>query len=144
MRFLLKLGFFSTVSLHLFGIQGHSSTVWLEPLRVKISVAAVVTFTRDVGKTFAPTAEQLTPISFEKVVALDPPNEIIANVGYNPTPRSEVDYTVLRSSNAGCDWSIVGNISPEVGVLDDLTGGTGGRGYVWGRKPAFGEARLYR
>ena len=96
---------------------------WQVPSCEKINGTAAVTFTRDDGVTFASPEEPLLPVTYASVAALDTPNQLIASV----------NSTVLRSTDAGCHWSVVGELTRGAS-LTALVAAKNGRAYSWAPK----------
>jgi len=79
-----------------------------------------VTFTKDRGATLTPTEQTLTPVGYTKgLIALDTPNTLLA----------EHKGAILRSEDAGCTWSPVGQVGSSPLVLVAAPGGRA-YGYV--------------
>jgi len=105
---------------------------WAAPSCSSVSGTAGVTFTTDEGATLTPTVRSLTGTSYtEGVVALDTANNLLATVG----------SALYRSTDAGCRWTLVSNLSRSSGsALLTLTAAPGGRAYVW----SLNGSPLYR
>jgi len=99
------------------------SGTWAAPACTSVSGTAGVTFTTDEGATLTPTTRSLTGTSYtEGVAALDTPNTLLATVG----------SALYRSTNAGCRWTLVSNLSRSSGnALITVTASTNDRAYVW-------------
>lgn len=92
---------------------------WSPPACDSVGGTPAVTFTRDEGRTLAPTEGELHGVAYTYgLAALDTPDTLVAEHG----------GAVLRSTDAGCTWS-------EIGRVDDsplvLTAAEGGRAYAW-------------
>jgi hypothetical protein len=96
---------------------------WTVPSCQKIVGTAGVTYTTDDGATLAPTTRTLQGTSYTLgLVALDTPNTLLAAVGSQ----------ILRSTDAGCRFSLVADLStPSGGALLTLTAAPNGRAYAW-------------
>lgn len=89
-----------------------------------------VTFTRDEGRTLAPTAEPMRPIAYTwGVAALDEPDTLLA------WHRDDL----LLSTDGGCSWRVAAHVE-EWDFPPTLTAAKGGRAYVWSENRRF----LYR
>lgn len=92
---------------------------WTAPACDSVTGTPAVTFTRDEGKTLAPTDGDLAGVGYTfGLVALDAANTLVA----------EHEGSVLRSTDAGCTWS-------EIGAVErfplTLSAAAGGRAYGW-------------
>ena len=92
---------------------------WTPPMCESVAGTAAITFTRDEGKTLAPTDGELHGVAYTYgLVALDTPNTLVAeNAG-----------RILRSTDAGCSWTEIGTVDRTPLVL---TAAEGGRAYAW-------------
>jgi photosystem II stability/assembly factor-like uncharacterized protein len=92
-----------------------------------VTGTAAVTFTRDEGRTLAPTAERLSGIAYTfGVVALDEKNKLLA--------WHQDD--LLVSTDAGCSWRVVATI-PGADFPPTLSAAKGGRAYAWSDNRRF-------
>ena len=92
---------------------------WAAPACESVAGTPAVTFTRDEGKTLAPTEGELHGVAYTYgLVALDTPNTLVA----------EHDGRILRSTDAGCTWTAIGTVDRAPLVL---TAAEGGRAYAW-------------
>lgn len=97
------------------------------PLCSMITGSAAVTFTRDEGRTLAPSAEPLTPIAYTYgLAALDTPDTLMA------WHRDDL----LLSTDGGCSWRAVANI-PGADFPPSITPAPGGRAYAWSENRSF-------
>jgi hypothetical protein len=96
---------------------------WETPACRRIVGTSGVTFTSDDGATLASTTLRLRgTTSTLGLAALDVPNVLLA----------VQDRTLLRSANAGCRWTSLGDIpSVSDGFPLFLTAAPGGRAYAW-------------
>ena len=86
-----------------------------------------VTFSRDEGRSLAPTADRLTGIGYTfGVAALDEKDTLLA------WHRNDL----LISSDAGCSWRVVATFS-EVDIPPTITAAKGGRAYAWSDNRRF-------
>ena len=80
-----------------------------------------MTFTRDEGRTLAPTAEPMTPIAYTwGLVALDESDTLLA------WHKSDL----LLSTDGGCSWRVAAHVEGW-DFPPTLTAAKGGRAYVW-------------
>ncbi|GLW11288.1 hypothetical protein Misp01_64160 [Microtetraspora sp. NBRC 13810] len=94
---------------------------WHRPACQTVTGDGAVTFTRNEGRTIAPTSQVLKPIVYTTgLVALDRPDELLA-VSNN---------VASRSKDAGCTWTPVGKVA---GSYIELAAAPGGRAYAWDR-----------
>jgi hypothetical protein len=92
-----------------------------------ITGTAAVTFTRDDGRTLAPSAEPLTPVAYTYgLAALDEPDTLVA------WHRDDL----LISNDAGCSWRVAANI-PGSDFPPTITAAPGGRAYAWSENRSF-------
>lgn len=100
-----------------------TGAAWRRPECSIVEGTGAVTFTSDRGATLAPTAVKLTGIGYTAgLVALDTPNVLLATF----------NTTLLRSTNAGCSWTLIANLRLRAGnPLVRLTAAQGGRAYAW-------------
>jgi hypothetical protein len=113
-------------------IVGPPSPTWTVPDCTTIIGTASVTYTTDDGATLTPTIRPLSGTSYTLgLVALDTPNTLLAASGSH----------ILRSTDAGCLWTPLANLSRESGnALLTLTAAPGGRAYAW----AVNQGVLFR
>lgn len=79
-----------------------------------------VTFTRDDGKSLAPTTGHTKPVQYTYSLAvLETPNTMLATV----------NGTVERSTDAGCTWQAVGKLDSPFFMR--LAAARGGSAYAW-------------
>ncbi|MCF6470614.1 dispase autolysis-inducing protein [Nonomuraea sp. MG754425] len=94
---------------------------WQQPHCDTVTGDGSVTFTRDEGRTIAPTSQVLRPIVYTSgLVTLDEPGRLLAMS----------NNVLLASKDAGCGWTPVGKVS---GTYITLTAARGGRAYAWDR-----------
>jgi hypothetical protein len=92
---------------------------WDLPACSAVTGTAAVTFTRDDGKTLAPTSGELHGVGYTYgLVALDTPGVLLAEHG----------RTVLRSTDAGCTWAAIGTVDAAPMTL---AAAPGARAYGW-------------
>jgi photosystem II stability/assembly factor-like uncharacterized protein len=95
-----------------------------------VTGTGAVTFTRDDGRTLAPTAQPMTPIAYTwGVVALDEPDTLLA------WHKSDL----ILSTDGGCSWRVAAHVE-EWDFPPTLTAAKGGRAYIWSENRRF----LYR
>jgi photosystem II stability/assembly factor-like uncharacterized protein len=100
------------------------------PLCSMVTGTAAVTFTRDEGRTLAPSAESMTPIAYTwGVAALDEPDTLLAWHASD----------LLLSTDGGCSWRVAAHITGW-DFPPTLTAAKGGRAYAWSENRRF----LYR
>ena len=100
------------------GSGGGGAQVWTTPTCTSISGAAAVTFSLDEGATLTPTTQALQGTGYTYgLVALDAPNTLLA----------EHKGQLLRSTDAGCTWSVVGAASAPL----TLRAAPGGLAYAF-------------
>ncbi|MEV6864480.1 hypothetical protein AB0M44_26160 [Streptosporangium subroseum] len=94
---------------------------WHQPTCQTVTGDGSVTFTRNEGRTIAPTSQVLKPVVYTSgLVALDRRDELLA-VSNN---------LALSSKDAGCTWTPVGKVN---GSYIELAAATDGRAYAWDR-----------
>ena len=99
----------------------------LFPHCTMVTGTAAVTFTRDDGRTLAPTAERLTGIGYTYgLTATDEPDTLMA---------WHKDDLIL-STDSGCSWRVVATI-PEAEFPPTLVAAPGGRVYAWSDNRQF-------
>ena len=87
-----------------------------------ISGTAAVTFTRDRGRTLAPSVQQLSGVGYTYgLVALDVPDQLLA----------WHKQALIVSRDGGCNWSEVYRPETDPGFPPRLTAAKGGRAYGW-------------
>lgn len=92
---------------------------WSPPQCGSVTGDGSVTFTRNEGKTLAPTSQVLHPVVYTSgLVALDRPNALLAMS----------NNLLLSSGDAGCTWTQVGKAR---GRYLGLVAARGGRAYAW-------------
>jgi hypothetical protein len=92
-----------------------------------VTGTAAVTFTRDAGRTLAPSAETLSGIGYTYgLAALDEPGVLLA------WHRDDL----LISSDHGCSWRVAQSI-PGADFPPRLTAAKGGRAYAWSDNRRF-------
>jgi photosystem II stability/assembly factor-like uncharacterized protein len=107
-----------------------SHTPVLYPQCSMITGTGAVTFTRDEGRTLAPSAETMKPIAYTwGVAALDVEDTLLAWHGDD----------LLISSDAGCSWRVAAHVE-DWDFPPTLTAAKGGRAYAWSENRRF----LYR
>ncbi len=80
-----------------------------------------VTFTKDDGLTLASSSEPLKDHTYlHELIALDAPNTLLASGSGG----------LLRSTDAGCTWTLVSDL-PSLRELRGLTTAQGGQAYGW-------------
>lgn len=90
-----------------------SARGWTRPACTSVRGTAAVTFTLDEGATLAPTTESLQGLGYTYgLVALDTPNTLLA----------EHQGKLLRSTDAGCTWRVLGAASTPL-TLQAARGG---------------------
>jgi hypothetical protein len=94
---------------------------WSPPQCGSVTGDGSVTFTRNGGKTVAPTSQVLRPVVYTTgLVALDRPDALLALS----------NNVLLSSGDAGCTWTQVSKVS---GWYLGLVAARGGRAYAWDR-----------
>lgn len=107
-----------------------SHTPVLYPLCSMVTGTAAVTFTRDEGRTLAPSSESMKPIAYTwGVTALDEPDTLLAWHASD----------LLLSTDGGCSWRVAAHIEGW-DFPPTLTAAKGGRAYAWSENRSF----LYR
>lgn len=100
------------------------------PQCAMVTGTAAVTFTRDEGRTLAPSSESMRPIAYTwGVAALDEPDTLLA----------WHDSDLLLSTDGGCSWRVAAHIEGW-DFPPTLTAAKGGRAYAWSENRSF----LYR
>lgn len=95
---------------------------WTPPACNQIAGTSTVTFTRNEGQTLAPTPPPAGTFYTTGLVALEAPNTLLAST----------NGVLLRSTNAGCTWSLLADPREETGyALLTLTKAGGERAYAW-------------
>lgn len=96
---------------------------WIVPSCRRIVGTGAVTYTQDDALTLATPTRRLTGVVYTLgLAALDTPNTLLAVSGRK----------LLRSTNAGCRWSSLGDIpSSSDGYPLYLAPASGGRAYAW-------------
>ncbi|MEV0230656.1 hypothetical protein [Nonomuraea sp. NPDC050786] len=95
---------------------------WRQPICRTVTGDGSVTYTRNDGRTIAPTSQVLRPVVYTTgLVALDRPNELLAMS----------NNRLLSSKDAGCTWTAAGEVS---GSQVELVPARGGRAYAWDRE----------
>jgi hypothetical protein len=95
------------------------ATGWQLPNCTSVTGTAAVTFTSDDGATLAPVSGTLSGTVYTKgLVALQVPNTLLAASGPN----------LLRSEDAGCNWTSVASLPGSVMLL---VAGIGDRAYAF-------------
>lgn len=104
-------------------VQAADPSGWTRPACRTISGAPSVTATIDEGATLAKTRGTMAPISYTfGLTPLDLPDTLLATVGAQ----------VLRSTDGGCRWQPLADLSRQTGnALLTLTPAAGGRAYAW-------------
>lgn len=101
------------------GDAGDGGPSWKLPQCTSVTGTAAVTFSQDEGATLAPVAGALSGVVYTKgLVTLDTPNVLLAASGTK----------LLRSANAGCDWSEIGTLPSGTMILAK---GIGDRAFAW-------------
>ena len=98
----------------------------LYPHCAMITGTAAVTFTRDEGRTLAPSSESLQPIAYTYGLAALDDDSLIA------WHRDDL----LVSTDAGCSWRVVATI-PGADFPPTITAAPGGRAYAWSDNRSF-------
>ncbi|QFY13533.1 dispase autolysis-inducing protein [Nonomuraea phyllanthi] len=94
---------------------------WRAPVCQTVTGDGSVTYTRNDGRTIAPTSEALQPVVYTTgLVALDQANEMLAMS----------NNRLLSSTDSGCTWTLVGKVS---GWYVELAAAGGDRAYAWDR-----------
>ncbi|MFI9839923.1 WD40/YVTN/BNR-like repeat-containing protein [Nonomuraea sp. NPDC051941] len=94
---------------------------WRQPACGTVNGDGSVTYTRNDGRTIAPTSQVLRPVVYTTgLVALDRPDELLAMS----------NNALLTSQDAGCTWATVGKVN---GRNTELVAARGGRAYAWDR-----------
>ncbi|GAA2107789.1 WD40/YVTN/BNR-like repeat-containing protein [Actinomadura alba] len=94
---------------------------WSAPRCGSVTGDGSVTFTRNEGRTVAPTSQALRPVVYTTgLVALDKPGALLALS----------NNVLLSSGDAGCTWTPVSKVS---GWFLGLAAARGGRAYAWDR-----------
>ncbi|HEX7183218.1 MAG TPA: dispase autolysis-inducing protein [Thermoanaerobaculia bacterium] len=102
---------------------GPPTSAWKVPACQRIVGSSAVTFTQDDGATLTPGTRPLTGTTYALgLVALDTPNTLLAAVG----------SVIYRSTDAGCRWTVLADLSAHTNELLTLTKAGGDRAYVWG------------
>jgi photosystem II stability/assembly factor-like uncharacterized protein len=92
-----------------------------------VTGTGAVTFTRDEGRTLAPTAQPLSGIGYTYGLApLDEPATLLA------WHKSDL----LISTDNGCSWRVAGSAT-EWGFPPTITAAKGGRAYIWSDNNRF-------
>ncbi|UQA60567.1 sialidase family protein [Polyangium aurulentum] len=94
---------------------GKDGQTWTEPACTSVSGTANVTFTLDEGATLAPTGNATLTARQAFVAALDTANTLLATN----------DGKLLRSTDAGCTWTPLGDVAQDL----QLVAAEGGRAY---------------
>lgn len=102
---------------------GAPSDTWKVPTCQRIVGTSGVTYTLDEGATLTPTTRPLTGTSYSAgLAALGAPNTLLA----------AVNSTLLRSTDAGCSWKTLADLSEASGYeLLSLEAAGRDRAYVW-------------
>jgi hypothetical protein len=104
-----------------------AATPDLFPQCSMITGSAAVTFTRDAGRTLAPTATSLSGIGYTFGVAtLDEPGVVVA------WHRNDL----LRSDDHGCSWRVIETIE-GIDFPPSITAAKGARAYIWSDNRQF-------
>jgi hypothetical protein len=94
---------------------------WRQPACETVTGDGSVTFTRNGGRSIAPTSKTLEPVVYTRgLVTLDRPNVLL----------SVANNMLSRSMDAGCSWAPVGKLN---GSNIELTAARGGQAYAWDR-----------
>lgn len=98
---------------------GGGAAGWISPTCTTIEGTGAVSITRDAGDTLLPTSEPLQNVTYTLgLVALEEPNHLLAaSAG-----------TLLRSEDAGCTWTEVGELPNSI---IELEAGEGDIVYGW-------------
>ena len=97
------------------------------PVCSMVTGSAAITFSRDHGRTLAPTAERLSGIGYTfGLAALDEKDTLLA------WHRSDL----LISTDAGCSWRVVATFA-DVDIPPTITAAKGGRAYAWSDNRRF-------
>ena len=89
-------------------VDGNDVTTWAAPACAEVSGTGAVTFTHDQGATLAASDTQLVPTTYTfGVVALGRANTLVAASGND----------ILRSTDAGCTWTRIGDSGDGTMVL---------------------------
>lgn len=92
---------------------------WGPPACTSVSGTGAVTFSSDHGATLAPMSEAIGGVTYTMgLVALDLPNTLLASSG----------GTLLRSEDAGCNWTTVTTLPSSI---LSLSKGVGDRAWGW-------------
>lgn len=95
---------------------------WMPPACNVIAGTSTVTFTRNEGQTLALTPPPAGTFYTTGLVALEAPNTLLAST----------NGVLLRSTDAGCTWSLLADPREETGyALLTLTRAGGERAYAW-------------
>ena len=94
-----------------------------------VTGTAAVTFTRDAGRTFAPSTEALSGVGYTYgLVALDVPNTLLAFH----------KQSLLISTDAGCSWRTLWVLETDQDIFPPtITAAKDGRAYIWSDNRPF-------